>query len=123
MSLGHGSIYSMSSKQKLNTCSSTESELVGVNDAISLILWTRLFLTSQGYHIKDNIVYQDNQSSILLENNGKRSSTKNTKHIDIRYFFITDNVRRQQMRIEYCPTDIMLADFFTKPFKALLSFV
>ena len=115
MTLGKGSPFSMSTKQKINTRSSTEAELVGVNDAMALIIWTRLFIEAQGYVIKDNVVYQDNQSAILLENNGKRSSSKKTRHIEIRYFFVTDNIRRKQMRVEYCPTDDMRADFMTKP--------
>jgi len=60
-------------------------------------------------------VYQDNQSAMKLEQNGKRSSTKNTRHMEIRYFFITDNIARNKLSIEYCPTDIMLGDYFTKP--------
>ena len=115
VSLGKGSPFSMSSKQKINTRSSTEAELVGVNDAMALILWTRLFIEAQGYSVTDNIVHQDNQSAILLENNGKRSSSKKTRHIEIRYFFITDNIRRKQMRVAYCPTEDMRADFMTKP--------
>jgi hypothetical protein len=115
MSLGQGCIYSMSSKQKLNTRSSTEAELVAVNDAMSKILWTKLFLEAQGYEISDNVVYQDNQSAILLENNGKLSSSKRTRHIEIRFFFVKDNVEKKHIRIEYCPTDDMLGDFFTKP--------
>ena len=54
LSFGRGSVYSMSSKQKLNTRSSTEVELVGINDVLSMILWTRLFLEAQGYHVTDN---------------------------------------------------------------------
>ena len=115
MSLGQGCVYSMSSKQKLNTRSSTEAELVAVNDAMSKILWTRLFLEAQGYKISDNVVYQDNQSAILLEKNGKLSSSKRTRHIEIRFFFVTDNVEQKRIRIEYCPTDDMLGDYFTKP--------
>ena len=115
MTLGKGSPFSMSSKQKINTRSSTEAELVGVNDAMALIIWTRLFVEAQGYSVKDNVVYQDNQSAILLENNGKRSSSKKTRHIEIRCFFVTDNIRRKQMRVEYCPTEDMRADFMTKP--------
>eukprot|EP00957_Ditylum_brightwellii_P043399 3290492-Ditylum_brightwellii.AAC.1 len=69
MTLGKGSPYSISTKQKINTCSSTEAELVGVNDVMSLIIWTRLFIQAQGYDITDNVVYQDNQSAILMENN------------------------------------------------------
>ena len=83
MSMGQGCVYSMSRRQKLNTRSSTEAELVGVNDAMGIVLWTRLFLEAQGYKINDNVIYQDNQSAILLEKNGKVSSSKRTRHFDI----------------------------------------
>ena len=115
MSLGKGAIYSVSTRQKLNTKSSTEAELVGVDDVMPMVLWTRQFMEGQGYEIKDNVIYQDNQSSILLENNGQQSSTKRTRHLDIRYFFVTDRVRARQLRIEYCPTGDMWADIHTKP--------
>ena len=58
-------------KQKLNTRSSTKSELVGVDDMMPMILWTHYFLEAQGYTVKDNIVSQDNKSAILLSKNGK----------------------------------------------------
>lgn len=115
MSLGAGSIYSSSTKQKINGRSSTEAKLIGINDALTMILWTRHFLEGQGFTIHDNVVMQDNQSTVLLANNGRRSSSKKTRHIEIRYYFITGNLRRNKARIEYCPTDEMLADFFTKP--------
>ena len=83
VSMGRGSIFSFSTKEKINTRSSTEAELVGVNDAMGLVLWTQLFLEAQGYQIEDNIVYQDNESTMLLAKNGQSSSTKNTRHIDI----------------------------------------
>ena len=115
MSLGKGAIYSTSVRQKLNTKSSTEAELVGVDDLMPMILWTRQFMEGQGYTITDNIVYQDNQSSMLLERNGQRSSSKRTRHLDIRYFFVTDRIEDGQLTVEYCPTGDMLADVFTKP--------
>jgi hypothetical protein len=115
MSMGRGCAYAVSRRQRLNATSSTEAELVGVGDVMGLILWTRRFLQAQGYTVSDNIVYQDNQSAMLLENNGRMSSSKRTRHIDIRYFFVTDNIKCNNMRVEYCPTDDMLADFFTKP--------
>ena len=115
MSMGNGNPINISSKQKINTRSSTEAELVGVNDAMYLILWVRHFLEAQGYEVKDNVVYQDNQSTMKLAKNGKKSSTKNTRHIKIRYFFITDNILRGKLSVEYCPTDDMLEDYYTKP--------
>jgi hypothetical protein len=73
MSLGKGAVYGSSTRQKLNTGSSTEAELVGVNDVMAQVLWTRYFLEAQDYGVKDSIVYQDNQSSILLEKHGQAS--------------------------------------------------
>ena len=60
-------------------------------------------------------MYQDNQSAILLENNGRASISRRTKHLNIRYFSITDRIKKGELKIEYCPTDDMVADFFTKP--------
>jgi hypothetical protein len=82
---------------------------------MSLIVWTRNFLKSQGLTVTDNVVFQDNQSSILLETNGRSSSGRRTRHIDIRYFFVADRVQNGELRIQYCPTDDMNGDFFTKP--------
>ena len=115
MTLGKGAIYGTSTRQKINTKSSTEAELVGVNDVMPQVLWTRYFLEAQGYSVRDSIVYQDNQSAILLEKNGKASSSKRTRHINIRYFFVTDRIAANEVSVEYCPTGDMVADFFTKP--------
>ena len=81
VTLGRGFPIVTSTKQKLNTRSSTEAELVGIDDLMPAILWTRYFLKAQGYDVKENILYQDNKSSILLARNGKASSSKRTKHI------------------------------------------
>ena len=95
--------------------SSTEVEVVGVHDNMPSILFTRYFLEAQGYPLKTSIVHQDNQSSILLETNGRGSSSKRMRHMNIRYFFIADCAKRGHVEIRYCPTDEMIGDFFTKP--------
>jgi hypothetical protein len=112
--LGRGCPIVTSTKQKLNTRSSTESELVGVDDLMPSILWTRNFLKAQGYEVTENILYQDNKSSILLEKNGKALSSKRTRHIAIRYFFVTDRIAKGELTVEWCPTANMIADFMTK---------
>ena len=114
LSLGKGAVYGASTPQK-NTRSSTEAELVGVDDCMPQILWTRYFLEAQGYQIQDSVVYQDNQSAMLLANNGRVSSSKRTRHMNICYFFMTDCIQAGDIRVAYCPTDEMVADFFTKP--------
>ena len=120
MTLGKGGIYGTSTRQRINTRSSTEGEPVGVNDAMPQILWTRYFLEAQGYDVRDSIIFQDNQSAILLEKNGKASSSKRTCHINIRYFFVTDRIEAKDVSVQYCPTQEMVADFFTKPLHGVL---
>ena len=120
MSLGRGFPIVHSTKHKLNTRSSTEAELVSVDDCMPAICWTRYFLQAQGYAVNENIVYQDNKSAILLETNGKASSSKRTKHINVRYFFVTDRIAKQELKVEWCPTGDMIADFMTKPLQGAL---
>jgi hypothetical protein len=52
-------------------------------------------MEAQGYQDQDNILFQDNKSAILLEKNGKASSSKCTKHVNIQYFFITDRINKR----------------------------
>ena len=54
-------------------------------------------------------------STILLAENGRSSSSKRTRHINVRYYFVTDQVKKGYVKIAYCPTENMLGDFFTKP--------
>ena len=88
---------------------------MAVDDCMSLILWTRYFLEAQGYGVDDAIIYQDNKSAILLEQNGRASSTRCTRHLNIRYFFVSDRIKKDEVHVQYCPTQNMLADYFTKP--------
>ena len=57
VSMGRGDLYSASNKQKLNTKILTEEELVGVDELMPQILWTRYFLEAQGMKVSGNIVY------------------------------------------------------------------
>ena len=84
--LGSGSIISESTKQKNNSCSSTEAELNGFDEQISKVLWTKRFLEHQNFKVNLNIIYQDNTSTMKLEKNGKLSSGKRTRHFDIKFF-------------------------------------
>ncbi len=77
MTLGKGSVTTISQKQKLVTKSSTEAELVGVDDCMPQLMWTKYFLEKQGYTCETKM-YQDNTSAIQLEKNGMESSSKRT---------------------------------------------
>jgi hypothetical protein len=115
MTMGKGAVISSSVKQKLNTRSSTEAELVAVDDAMAPIIWTLNFMEAQGYLVESHIILQDNESAIRLEKNGLKSVGARSRHINIKYFFITDVVKRGLVKIKYCPTDELEADYLTKP--------
>jgi hypothetical protein len=68
----------------------------------------------------DNILFQDNKSAILLEKKGKASSSKRTKYVNIRYFFITDHVDKGDVSLVWCPTGDMIRDFMSKPLQGAL---
>ena len=59
MSMGEGAILSFSRKQKLDTASSTEAILVGIADALGLIMWVKYFMEAQVYTIDSNIMFLD----------------------------------------------------------------
>ena len=85
MSMGTGSTYSSSQKQKIDTRSSTETELVATDNMLPQVLWTKYFMDKQGINAK-HIVYQDNTSAQRLKMNGRLSSGRRTKHMNIKYF-------------------------------------
>ena len=96
MTMVTGGAYVQSIKQNLNTKSSTESELVRVDDLLTQVIWTQYFLKEQGYIIHNNVIYQDNQSTIILEKNSRQSISKSMRHINITYYIITYMIIKQE---------------------------
>ena len=84
--MGYGLLHGNSSKQKINMKSSTEAELVGVRKYLPYNILLLIFMDDQGYGIKDNVVLQDNQSTMMIHINGRNSCTGNSSHINVRYF-------------------------------------
>lgn len=114
---GNATIQVKSSKQKIVAKSSCEAELIGASDEAGQLLHHAEFLVHQGYEEfveKPGVLFQDNQASMKLEENGKSSSNR-TKHISIRTFWIKDQVKSGKIKIVYKPTTEMLADMLTKP--------
>ena len=74
----------MAKKQTVNTKSSMSSELVGVHESSPKALLTKSFLRNQVLHTNETTLYQDNNSEIILEENGRALSSNHTKHINIR---------------------------------------
>jgi hypothetical protein len=70
--------------------------------------------------VEASILKQDNLRAILLEKNGRVSNSKRTKHINVRYFFIRDQISSGEITVEHCPATEMLADHFTKPLQGAM---
>ena len=120
ISFGKRALMSKSTKQKINTKSLTKAELVGISDYLTNTIWARMFLDKQGFTMKENNFYQDNKSTIKLAVHGRKLAGKQSRHIDIRYFYISDQVQNKELKVQHCPTNQMLADFFTKPLQGAL---
>ena len=74
-----------------------------------------IFFKAQGYKIKKNILFQYNQSTITIAKNGRDSCTISSRHIHIRHFFVKDRVYKVEIVVNYYPTHLMTAEYFTKP--------
>jgi hypothetical protein len=114
LTTGNCSVLFKCSKQKVNTRSSTETEPIAVDDVLPSVQWAKSFMMEQGYNLETEI-REDNRSTMLLMKNGRLSSGKRTKHLDIRYFFVKDLLDRGVISLSHCLSDNMIADFFTKP--------
>ena len=110
-----GGMASGSNKQKLNTSSSTTSELVAADDFLPKIVWIKNFMEGQAHKLNQNILFQDNQTAILLEKKGRSCCGKQTRALNICYFVIKDCFEKGDLEIQYLQTDSMVGDFFTKP--------
>jgi hypothetical protein len=99
MSFGTRAAMSKSSKQKLNTKSSTEAELVGASDCLPHAIWARKFMEKQGFKLVQNTFHQDNQSAMKFLKNGRKSCGPNSRHIDIRCFFIKDRLELDEFTV------------------------
>ena len=117
--LGSGTVYVSSRKQKINSKSSTEAELIALSDGLTQVIWVREFLIEQGYEQKQTAIYQDNKSTILLATRGY-SNSERTRHINSRYFWIADRIQSGEVVLEHLGTDDMLADLLTKPLQGEL---
>lgn len=108
-----GPISWCSKRQPIVSLSSTEAEYIAAADCVKECLYLRYFISeliSENVKISLNI---DNQSAIQLIKSG--SFSKRSKHIDVRFYFIHENYKIGKLDIKYCPTDLQIADMFTKP--------
>ncbi|GKD73015.1 hypothetical protein Tco_1331297 [Tanacetum coccineum] len=103
-----------SKKQKSTAISSTEAEYIALSGCCAQILWMRSQLTD--YRLKFNKIplYCDNKSAIALCCNNVQHSR--SKHIDVRYHFIKEQVENRVVELYFVRTEYQLVDIFTKAF-------
>lgn len=112
--LVHGApIIWASKKQHCVSLSSTEAEYYAVGDTIRNLVWLQNLLEDVGIKAKDPIILHcDNLSCVKL---ALKDNTKRSKHFDIKYHFVKDEVKKGKIAMTYVPTDENLADLLTKP--------
>ena len=114
MKLGVGMIHAQSSKQLIDTKISTVTEVVGVSEYVPFKIHMIHLLLGQVYSLKKKVLYQDNKSALRMEQNGRNSCTGNSRHINVRLFFVKDCIDKGEFTIEHCPMVLILADYITK---------
>ena len=76
-------------------------------------------IIAQGYNEHPAVAMQDNEAAMKLANNGFSSAIR-ARYINIRYFFVKDRIAKGEIKIEYCPTRLMIADCLTEPVQCQL---
>jgi hypothetical protein len=115
-----GPISWRSKKQNVVATSSMESEYIALGDAVKEVLWLKKLVVDFKLDSKNLIIWEDNQSTIKFAQHCIHSDR--SKHIDVRFHFISQNLRLKQFMLEYCPTQSMVADIFTKALGKVLHF-
>ena len=95
-------------------------ELAWVTERLLKTLSHRLFMEAQRYSLKHRVASQDNKSAIVMETSEKRSCTKRARNLNVHYFYIKELIDRKEVDLNWCPTENMLADFFSKPLQVNL---
>ena len=117
MSLGGGAVISSSQKQKMNTKSSTELELVELDDALTTILWTLYFIEAQEYSIKQNIIFEDNLSMINLAVNGHSCYPREPSTLRLDTASLRTRLKKVKLRFNIVPLRRCGVMYLTNPSK------
>ncbi|GJU49750.1 retrovirus-related pol polyprotein from transposon TNT 1-94 [Tanacetum coccineum] len=101
-----------SKRQKSTTISSTKAEYIDLSGCCAQVLWMRSQLTDYGLRFNKILMYCNNKGAIVLCCNNVQHSR--SKHIDIRFHFITEQVENGVVELYFVSTEYQLADIFTK---------
>lgn len=115
VTLGECLISTKGGRIKTVVRSSTEAEISAVNELVSDLLWCRDILEELGYEQKRIIIHEDNQSCITMLQQEPRNFHSKSRHVRVKWAFFREEYEKRTMKLEYCPTNKMIADLFTKP--------
>uniref|UniRef100_A0AAV1VKG7 Reverse transcriptase Ty1/copia-type domain-containing protein n=1 Tax=Peronospora matthiolae TaxID=2874970 RepID=A0AAV1VKG7_9STRA len=105
-----------SKKQPSVSLSTSEAEYIALSLAIQEGKWINRLLceimAAANEEGPELVIREDNQSCIKMTKNPVNHGR--AKHIDIKYHHIRDEVKRGEVKLEYCETTLMLADIMTK---------
>jgi len=105
-----------SKKQSIVALSTCEAEYVAAAASACQLVWLSNIMTQIGFNLDVPIkIYVDNVSAINLAKNP--FFHQRGKHIDIRYHFLREQVRKNIIKLEYCRLEDQIVDIFTKPLK------
>ena len=98
--------------QQVVALSTAEAEYIAITDIAKEIAWFKLFMSEMGFPQGNVVVCEDNEAAIKISKNPQ--DHKRTKHIQVRYHYIRDQIYNGEFHLEYVPTEYQLADIFTK---------
>ena len=111
--LNGGPISWASRRQTVTALSTSEAELIALSSAAKELVWLRSLLGDFMMDVKGPTpIYEDNQATISIANG--RGISGRTKHIDVRHFYVREQVENRQLEIVYCASSMQLADLLTK---------
>lgn len=106
----------LSKKQPIVTLSTTEAEYVAASVCVCQAIWFKRILGELGYNVDGStVIYCDNTSTIKLSKNPVFHGR--CKHIGVRFHFLRDMVKDEEIQLEHCGSEEQVADIFTKPLK------
>ncbi|GAA0176229.1 transmembrane signal receptor [Lithospermum erythrorhizon] len=114
--LNYGAVAWASKKQPIVTLSTTEAEFVAATACVCQLIWMKRILKTLGHEEEEcSVIYCDNSSTIKLSRNPVMHGR--SKHIDVRYHFLRDQVKKGRITLEHCSSEDQVADILTKAVK------
>lgn len=111
--LGSNLVHWSSTKQRIVALSSAEAEYVAICDVTREIMYFRTLLSDLGFPQTDpTVVYSDSQSAIAMATG--ECISRHSKHMDVRYHYIREQIAQRTITLRYIPSNDNLADPFTK---------